>query len=259
MPQWRRDAVRVDHRRDDWRPVAGRRRGRAPRPGTHEELRRPHRAGGRRPRPARRPGPRSRRGERRRQVDADEDPRRRAPGRRGHRRAAGTHGVLQPPRPGPAGRDLDGLPGVQPAPRADHRRERLPRPRAAQVRPGRPRPDEARDPGLLDDLGVTGLRATQRVRSLSVAEQQVVEIAKAVSFDARIISMDEPTAALADHEVALLYSIIRGSRLAASRSSMSPTGSRRSSTSARSSRCSRTAARSPPGRRPSSTTPSSCG
>ncbi len=63
---------------------------------------------------------------------------------------------------------------------------------------------------LLDDLGVTGLRPQQRVRSLSVAEQQIVEIAKAVSFDARIISMDEPTAALADHEVGLLYSIIRG-------------------------------------------------
>ena len=61
---------------------------------------------------------------------------------------------------------------------------------------------------LLDDLGVTGLRATQRVRSLSVAEQQVVEIAKALSYDAQILSMDEPTAALADHEVALLYSII---------------------------------------------------
>ena len=48
-------------------------------------------------------------------------------------------------------------------------------------------------------------RPSRRVRSLSVAEQQVVEIAKAVSYDARIISMDEPTAALADHEVELLY------------------------------------------------------
>ncbi|GAA1918108.1 sugar ABC transporter ATP-binding protein [Nocardioides lentus] len=62
---------------------------------------------------------------------------------------------------------------------------------------------------LLADLGVTGLDATRRVRSLSVAEQQVVEIAKATSLDARVIQMDEPTAALADHEVALLYSIIR--------------------------------------------------
>ena len=63
---------------------------------------------------------------------------------------------------------------------------------------------------LLDGLGVRGIRSTQRVRTLSVAEQQVVEIAKAISFDARVISMDEPTAALADHEVELLYGIIRG-------------------------------------------------
>ena len=61
---------------------------------------------------------------------------------------------------------------------------------------------------LLTDLGATGLRPGQLVRSLSVAEQQVVEIAKAVSYDARIISMDEPTAALAEHEVTLLYSIV---------------------------------------------------
>ena len=62
---------------------------------------------------------------------------------------------------------------------------------------------------LLDGLGIRGLRASRRVRSLSVAEQQIVEIAKAVSFDARVIQMDEPTAALADHEVELLYAIIR--------------------------------------------------
>ena len=62
---------------------------------------------------------------------------------------------------------------------------------------------------LLTSLGVEGLDPAEPVRTLSVAEQQVVEIAKAVSYDARIISMDEPTAALADHEVALLYSIIR--------------------------------------------------
>ena len=63
---------------------------------------------------------------------------------------------------------------------------------------------------LLGGLGVTGIRPGQRVRSLSVAEQQIVEIAKAISFDARVIQMDEPTAALADHEVELLYGIIRG-------------------------------------------------
>ena len=62
---------------------------------------------------------------------------------------------------------------------------------------------------LLDDLGLTGIAAWNRVGSLSVAQQQIVEIVKAVSFDARIISMDEPTAALADQEVALLYELVR--------------------------------------------------
>lgn len=61
---------------------------------------------------------------------------------------------------------------------------------------------------LLAAIGVPGLDPALPVRQLSVAEQQVVEIAKAVSLDARVISMDEPTAALADHEVALLTRII---------------------------------------------------
>lgn len=61
---------------------------------------------------------------------------------------------------------------------------------------------------LLESLGIESLHPTTTVRSLSVAEQQIVEIAKAVSYDARIISMDEPTAALAGHEVELLYGII---------------------------------------------------
>lgn len=62
---------------------------------------------------------------------------------------------------------------------------------------------------LLRSIGVHHLRPTARVGSLSVAEQQVVEIAKALSYEPRMISMDEPTAALADHEVELLYGVIR--------------------------------------------------
>ncbi len=77
--------------------------------------------------------------------------------------------------------------------------------RLGLVDTGRMRRDTAE---LLHGLGVTGLDPATLVRSLTVAEQQVVEIAKAVSHEARIISMDEPTAALADHEVELLYSII---------------------------------------------------
>jgi ABC-type sugar transport system ATPase subunit len=67
---------------------------------------------------------------------------------------------------------------------------------------------------VLDDLGINGpggslLSPRATVGSLSVAEQQIVEIVKAVSIDARIISMDEPTAALADTEVELLYRLVR--------------------------------------------------
>src|SRR5690625_1947570 len=61
----------------------------------------------------------------------------------------------------------------------------------------------------LGDLHDLLLGHRQRpVRALSVAEQQIVEIAKAVSQQARILCMDEPTAALADNEVDLLYTII---------------------------------------------------
>ncbi|MGM1016901.1 MAG: sugar ABC transporter ATP-binding protein [Actinomycetota bacterium] len=62
---------------------------------------------------------------------------------------------------------------------------------------------------LLTDLGVSFIDPQSRVGSLTVAEQQIVEIVKALSFDARVISMDEPTAALSDREVELLYAIIR--------------------------------------------------
>ncbi|WP_159620101.1 sugar ABC transporter ATP-binding protein [Arthrobacter zhaoguopingii] len=61
---------------------------------------------------------------------------------------------------------------------------------------------------LLDQLGIGNIRPSAAVSSLSVAQQQIVEIAKAVSYDARIISMDEPTAALAGAEVELLYAIV---------------------------------------------------
>jgi len=47
------------------------------------------------------------------------------------------------------------------------------------------------------------------VGSLTVAKQQMVEIAKALSYDARVLIMDEPTAALNEAEVATLHALIR--------------------------------------------------
>lgn len=61
---------------------------------------------------------------------------------------------------------------------------------------------------LLDQLGVR-LNPGAIVRDLSVAEQQMVEIAKALSLNARLVIMDEPTSALTDTEVAALFDIIR--------------------------------------------------
>ncbi|MTH34080.1 ATP-binding cassette domain-containing protein [Paracoccus limosus] len=47
------------------------------------------------------------------------------------------------------------------------------------------------------------------VASLSIARQQMIEIAKALSYRPRVLIMDEPTAALNDAEIAELFSIIR--------------------------------------------------
>ena len=47
------------------------------------------------------------------------------------------------------------------------------------------------------------------VGSLTVARQQLVEIAKALSFDSRVLVMDEPTSALNETEVERLFNIIR--------------------------------------------------
>ncbi len=59
---------------------------------------------------------------------------------------------------------------------------------------------------LLREL-VADFKATDEMGSLSVAQQQMVEIAKALSMNARIIIMDEPTAALTKNESEKLYQI----------------------------------------------------
>jgi len=50
--------------------------------------------------------------------------------------------------------------------------------------------------------------ATALIRNLSVAQQQMVEVAKALAVDARLIIMDEPTSALGEDEVETLFEII---------------------------------------------------
>lgn len=60
---------------------------------------------------------------------------------------------------------------------------------------------------LLDSLGVA-LDPDVPVGSLTVAQQQIVEICKALSFDAKLIILDEPSAVLTEREMDLLYAII---------------------------------------------------
>ncbi|MFD2933763.1 sugar ABC transporter ATP-binding protein [Spirosoma flavum] len=61
---------------------------------------------------------------------------------------------------------------------------------------------------LLEQMGVS-IQPTVKMKYLSVAERQMVDIAKAISNDAKIIIMDEPTSALSSKEVATLFRIIR--------------------------------------------------
>ena len=60
---------------------------------------------------------------------------------------------------------------------------------------------------LLGELE-SNISPTQMMRTLTVAQTQVVEIAKALGRQADVILMDEPTAALSDHEVAALFRAI---------------------------------------------------
>jgi rhamnose transport system ATP-binding protein len=64
---------------------------------------------------------------------------------------------------------------------------------------------------LFDELGVH-LDVTAPVRGLSMADQQLIEIARALSIEAQVLVLDEPTASLSAHEVERLLAIARQAR-----------------------------------------------
>jgi ribose transport system ATP-binding protein len=80
---------------------------------------------------------------------------------------------------------------------------------------------EPRRAGLIDDatidresrrfLDMVGLTVAPRtvVSTLSIAQQQLVEIAKALSTSARLLIMDEPTSSLSEHESQKLFEVVR--------------------------------------------------
>ena len=64
---------------------------------------------------------------------------------------------------------------------------------------------------IIARLGVS-LNPTRPASELTLAEQQTVEIARALSLDVRVLIMDEPSASLSDHEVQRLFGIARSLR-----------------------------------------------
>jgi len=62
---------------------------------------------------------------------------------------------------------------------------------------------------LFGELGIEGISPTTKMRELSVAYLQMVEIAKAYSFHSDLIIMDEPTSAISEKEVETLFRMIR--------------------------------------------------
>lgn len=60
---------------------------------------------------------------------------------------------------------------------------------------------------IFDELGIN-IDPRETVAKLTVSEMQMIEIAKAFSYDAKIVIMDEPTSSLSEKEVAHLFSII---------------------------------------------------
>jgi inositol transport system ATP-binding protein len=57
---------------------------------------------------------------------------------------------------------------------------------------------------LMDRLGLE-IRPKAKMRDLSIASQQLIEICKAISRDAQLVIMDEPTSAISETEVAMLF------------------------------------------------------
>ena len=61
---------------------------------------------------------------------------------------------------------------------------------------------------LISELGIE-LDVTKKVGSLNVSQQQITEIAKALSMQSQVVIMDEPTSALSESEVDILFRVIR--------------------------------------------------
>lgn len=62
---------------------------------------------------------------------------------------------------------------------------------------------------IIHEFGLRNVSPETKVGDLSIANQQMTEIMKAVNRDSKIIAFDEPTASLSDYEITILFRIIR--------------------------------------------------
>ena len=65
---------------------------------------------------------------------------------------------------------------------------------------------------LLDEVGLNHCRLDQRLGSLQIGEQQLVEIARCLTTDIKLLVLDEPTSSLTSKEVKILFDLIRRMR-----------------------------------------------
>ena len=157
--------------------------------------RRPHRAGRRGALPAR--------AERRRQVDADQDPVGLVPARR-RARSAGRAGRWPSRRRSPRSRSGSRRSTrswtwspTSPSPRTSSSATSCPRGGFTRRRPGQPPGPGSCSPGW----ATRGIGVHRSVGSLSPASQQIVSMARALSHDTRLLILDEPSAVLDSGEV----------------------------------------------------------
>ena len=105
------------------------------------------------------------------------------------------------------------LPGAHALPRPERHREHLHGPPAHPLaRPHRPRRHARARRSSCSPGSASRIDPDRPTLGLSIADQQIIEIAKAISLDARVLVMDEPTAALSGVEVDRLFAVARSLR-----------------------------------------------